>query len=108
MIKKEQEFWSIPGREIPEIRNRRSAALPLRRASIIPPGEFHLAMLSIIEEAVAISRDDLGVETARRFGFDRTGAELRQEINRQMDKLVSAGRIKAEGAMLRANSAPLR
>jgi hypothetical protein len=74
---------------------------------MIAPVEYHLAMLSIIEEAMAISRDDLGVETARRFGFDRTGPELRQEINRQMDKLVSAGRIKAEGAMLRANS-PLR
>jgi very-short-patch-repair endonuclease len=78
MIKREQEFWTIPGREIQEIRTRRTAALSLRRASMIAPAEYHLAMLSIVEEAVAISPDDLGVETARRFGFDRTGPDLKQ------------------------------
>jgi hypothetical protein len=51
---------------------------------LISPGEYHLAMLSIIEGAVVISREDLGVETARRFGFDRTGPDLKEEINRQI------------------------
>jgi very-short-patch-repair endonuclease len=93
VIKQEQEFWTIPGREILEIRTRRMAALPLRRASMIAPAEYHLAMLSIIEEAVAISPDDLGVETARRFGFDRTGPDLKQEINLQMSVLIKVGKI---------------
>jgi very-short-patch-repair endonuclease len=87
-IRREQEFWAIPGREIQDIRTRRTAALPLRRASMIAPGEYHLAMLKIIEGAVAISREDLNVETARRFGFDRTGPDLKEEINRQMSMLI--------------------
>jgi hypothetical protein len=71
---------------------------------MIAPCEYHLAMLSVVEEAVAISRDDLGVETARRFGFDRTGPELRQEINRQLNALISKERIRVESPMLRVNS----
>lgn len=104
LIQKEQEFWTIPGREIQEVRTRRTAALPLRRAGMIAPGEYRLAMSRIVEEAVAISGDDLEVETARRFGFDRTGSELRQEINRHLNGLISAGCVSAEGGMLRVNA----
>jgi hypothetical protein len=106
-IRREQEFWMIPGREIQEIRTRRTAALPLRRASMIAPSEYHLAMLRIIEEAVAISREDLGVETARRFGFDRTGPDLKEEINRQTSMLNKVGKIAVEGSMVRASSVSL-
>jgi very-short-patch-repair endonuclease len=98
-IRREQEFWTIPGREIQDVRTRRTAALPLRRANMIAPGEYHLAMLSVIEEAVTISREDLGVETARRFGFDRTGPDLKEEINRQISALVKAGKIAIDGSM---------
>jgi hypothetical protein len=101
MIKRDQEFWSIPGRAIQEIRTRRTTALPLRRASIIAPAEYHLAMLSIIEEAVAISPDDLGVETARRFGFDRTGPDLKQEINLQMSVLIKLGKLVKDDSKVR-------
>jgi hypothetical protein len=103
-IRREQEFWTIPGREIQDIRTRRTAALPLRRASMIAPGEYHLAMLSVIEEAVTISREDLGVETAHRFGFDRTGPDLKEEINRQISALVKAGKIAIDGSIVRAPS----
>jgi very-short-patch-repair endonuclease len=102
MIKREQDFWTIPGREIQEIRTRRTTALPLKRASMIAPEEYHLAMLSIIREAVAISPEDLGVETARRLGFDRTGPDLKQEIHLQMCALVKHGKIAVDGLKVRA------
>jgi hypothetical protein len=102
IIKREQEFWTIPGREIQEIRTRRTTALPLKRASMIAPEEYHVAMLSIIQEAVAISPEDLGIETARRFGFDRTGPDLRQVIGLQMCALVKQGKITVDGSKVRA------
>jgi hypothetical protein len=71
---------------------------------MIAPGEYQIAMLRIIEEAVAISREDLGVETARRFGFDRTGPHLKEEINRQISALVKVGKIVIDGSMVRAPS----
>jgi very-short-patch-repair endonuclease len=103
MIKRDNEFWMIPGREIHEVRTRRRAALPLRRADMIAPAEYHLAMLNIIEEAVAISPDDLGVETARRLGFDRTGPDLKQEIHQQMSALIKLGKIVADDSKVRAS-----
>jgi very-short-patch-repair endonuclease len=101
-LSRKQEFWTIPGKRIQYIRTRRTAALPLRRASMISPEEYHLAMLSIIEEAVAISREDLAVQTARRFGFDRTGKDLREEINRQISILEEMDKIALDSSMVRA------
>jgi hypothetical protein len=85
-----------------EIRTRRTTALPLKRAGMIAPEEYHLAMLSIIQEAVAISPEDLGIETARRFGFDRTGPDLREVIHLQMCALVKQGKITVDGSKVRA------
>jgi hypothetical protein len=45
---------------------------------MIPPAEYRLAISIITSEAVAISRGDLVVETARFFGFDRTGSDLKE------------------------------
>ena len=100
LIRREGDFWTIPGRELTEIRTRRAVALPLRRASLISPAEYQLAIVTIIQEAVAIPHDDLGVETARRFGFDRTGPDLKHEINRQISALIKAGRVSIDGTSL--------
>jgi very-short-patch-repair endonuclease len=104
MVIREDEFWSIPGREVQEIRTRQHVSLPLRRASMISPAEYQLAIISVIDESERISTEQLVIETARRFGFNRTGADLKQEINRQKAALMSAGKIKTEGSMLRASS----
>jgi very-short-patch-repair endonuclease len=92
-VQRDKEFWSISGQTLTAVRNRRNAALPLRRATVIAPAEYQLALLSIIAEAVAISGDDLVVETARLFGFDRTGPDLKEAIDRQVERLVREGRL---------------
>jgi very-short-patch-repair endonuclease len=95
------EFWSVPGRDMSVVRNRRNAALPLRRAAMIAPAEYQLAILTIVSEAVAISRDDLVVETARLFGFDRTGPDLKEAIDQQSETLVKMGELQLDGDVLR-------
>jgi hypothetical protein len=62
---------------------------------MIAPTEYQLAILTIVSEAVAISRDDLVVEAARLFGFDRTGPDLKEAIDRQSAILVKTGTIGA-------------
>jgi hypothetical protein len=71
-VSKDGEFWSAVGHELQTVRHRRNAAFSLRRANMIAPTEYRLALLTIISEAVTISRDELTVQTARLFGFDRT------------------------------------
>jgi hypothetical protein len=69
---------------------------------MIAPAEYQLAILTIISETVAISREDLVVETARLFGFDRTGPDLKEAIDRQSTALVKMGRLHLDGDILRA------
>jgi hypothetical protein len=60
---------------------------------MIAPAEYQFAMSTAINKAVALSRDDLIVQTARLFGFDRRGPDLTQEIERHsliQDKIISA------------------
>jgi hypothetical protein len=91
------EFWSVAGRELSAVRSRRSAPLALKRVAIV----------SIISETVAISREDLVVETARVFGFDRTGPDLEEAIKQQITQLIRMGRLKTDGDdVLRSGCAP--
>jgi hypothetical protein len=65
VIARDGEFWSVPDRSVSFIRNRRMSALPLRRAVMIAPAEYQLAISTAVKEAVALSRDDLAIQTAR-------------------------------------------
>ena len=100
-LKQDGEFWSVPDRSVSFIRNRRMATLPLRKAIMIAPAEYQLAISTAIKEAVAISRDDLVTQAARLFGFDRTGADLKQEIEQQVDALIRAKAIIDDGQKVR-------
>jgi very-short-patch-repair endonuclease len=101
-IDQDGEFWSPAGRELQAVRDRRNADLPLRRAAMISPCEYRCAITRIISDTVAISREDLIIETARVFGFDRTGPDLREAIDRQSEILVDLGRLKLDGDVLRS------
>jgi very-short-patch-repair endonuclease len=100
-VVRDGEFWTAVGRELSVVRNRRNASLPLKRATMIAPVEYQLAISTIISEAVTISHEDLVVETARMFGFDRTGPDLKEAIDRQGTQLLRMGRLHRDGDGLR-------
>jgi very-short-patch-repair endonuclease len=92
-IVSEEEFWSTRERHHPLPRDRRDAALPLRRADRIAPHEYRLAVLQVVEAAVGIAREDLIPETARLLGFDRTGNDLQKAIDKQIATLLKSAHI---------------
>jgi hypothetical protein len=106
-IEHDNDFWSPIGRDLKAVRDRRNASLPLRRAAMISPAEYQLAITSIISGAVAISREDLIIETARVFGFDRTGPDLREAIDQQSEILVDLGRFHLDGDVLRSGGSSM-
>jgi very-short-patch-repair endonuclease len=106
-IVREEEFWSPAGRGPQAVRSRRNTALPLRRAAMIAPAEYQLAISTIISDAVSISREDLIIQTARLFGFDRTGADLKEAIDRESMALVNMRRLRLEGDMFRAEASTI-
>jgi hypothetical protein len=89
----EEGFWSTRERHHPLPRDRRNAALPLRRADRIAPCEYRLAVLQVVRAAVGIAREDLIPETARSLGFDRTGSDLQAAIDKQIGTLFKSGHI---------------
>jgi hypothetical protein len=101
VLAKNGEFWSVPGRNVSFVRDRRTAALPLRKATMIAPTEYQLAIHSVVKEAVALTRDELVVQAARLFGFDRTGADLRDAIEQEVAALIKMKAIAFDGEKIR-------
>jgi len=104
LVARDGDFWTITGGGSVVVRSRRNAPLPLRRASMIAPSEYQLAITSVVDQAVSISAPELAIETARRFGFDRTGQDLKQEIDRQVKALMKMGKIVVDGAVIRTSA----
>lgn len=102
-LSQDGDFWIISGREVQKIRDRRTASLQVRKAANIAPSEFRLAIITALNETVSISRDDLVVQTTRLFGFDRTGPDLKQEIEKNISNLIATGTIDDTTSSLRMN-----
>ncbi len=103
-IERHEEFWQIVGCDVAAIRDRRSVALPLRKASMIAPSEYQLALKMALKEAVAISCADLLVQAARLFGFDRTGPDLKLELENNLQALKVAGVVIVDEQIVKACS----
>lgn len=72
---------------------------------MISPQEYQLALKTALKEAVAISREELIVQAARLFGFDRTGPELKTAIDSNIDALVQQEEIVKDNDKLVLSSA---
>lgn len=105
-VSSEEGFWATRERRHSLPRHRRNAALPLRRADRIAPDEYRLAIIQVVEAAVGISRQDLVVETARLMGFDRTGTDLHNAIDKQISLLLNSDHIHSENEHIYLRSPP--
>ncbi len=72
-----------------------------RKVEHIAPEEIGLAMRHIVKAGIGISRDALVIETARVFGFERTGYQIRDQLEGVVQKLVTRGEIEQRGDVLR-------
>jgi very-short-patch-repair endonuclease len=59
-----------------------------RKPEYIPPEEIEKAMKLIVQYAFGISPDSLITETARVFAFNRTGENIREEIEKSYKRLL--------------------
>jgi hypothetical protein len=85
-------FWTIHPPPQITVRNRSDAeSSSLRRAEYLPPAEIRAAALEVLLENGRVRRDDLVVEIARRFGFQRTGEDLRAVIDAALQNFIGNG-----------------
>ncbi|TCW32617.1 hypothetical protein EDC21_1253 [Thermohydrogenium kirishiense] len=50
-------------------------------------------MFTIAKKAIGINKDDLFVETARVFGFNRTGGKIQEALDETLELLKTSGRV---------------
>lgn len=85
-------FWTLQPPPQITVRDRSEAeSSSLRRAEYLPPAEIRTAALQVLSENARVHRDSLVVEIARRFGFQRTGEDLRSIIDTTLQALVGSG-----------------
>ena len=68
----------------------------------IPTEELAKAAYIILENGLMMPREDLVLETARKFGWSRSGQKIKQRMNRAIDLLVAIGAVNEE-EQLQAN-----
>jgi hypothetical protein len=94
-VAREGEFWSAANSGLKNPRCRRGAAASLRRPDRIAPVEYRLAIVAVLQAAVAASSSELTVGVARIMGFDRTGPDLDQAISDQIELMIQNGQVQA-------------
>lgn len=65
-----------------------------RDVEYIPKQEIARAMMAVISNSFGIERKQLILETARIFGYDRTGNKIVTHMNDAIDFLVTKGKIR--------------
>ncbi|WP_407311770.1 DUF4011 domain-containing protein [Desulfosporosinus sp. SB140] len=65
-----------------------------RKINYISTEELAEAMFQIANKCFGIVRDDLYVATARTFGFNRTGGNITQAMQKACEYLIETGRVK--------------
>jgi hypothetical protein len=66
----------------------------------IPPEEIQMAMLVILDHAAGLSTASLITETARLFGYNRTGNKIGERLKAQIKALLNKNSIIQNGDYL--------
>jgi very-short-patch-repair endonuclease len=88
----DHKFWTVQPPTQITVRDRSEVeSSSLKRAEYLPPAEIRTAALQVLSENARVHRDALIVEISRRFGFQRTGEDLRSIIDTTLQTLVGSG-----------------
>jgi hypothetical protein len=50
-LMRDGEFWTVSGRDLQAVRDRRNAASHVKKAVSIAPSEYRLAMITIVDRS---------------------------------------------------------
>ena len=87
-------------KSLEQLRPRREAKRPIDR---VAGPEIDEALLLVAKASFGIEQGDLIRETARQFGWRRTGQEIERRLNDRVERLLQQERLELRGNMLIAN-----
>lgn len=94
LVATKNQFLSDPKTKLlkvrlPNIEDRTT----IRKIDHISPEEMALAVTCIIQDAISIPNEQVITQTARIFGFDRTGTAIRDQISALIDQMIKKGTL---------------
>jgi hypothetical protein len=85
-------FVSLPGRVLETVRTPvEGTPETLRSVAEVPPAELRLAVLRLVEDALAIEDNELTAEAAGLFGWLRRGSDISAALDRAIAGLLDEG-----------------
>jgi len=69
----------------------------IRKIELIPREELELAIQYLVRDAISIPDDQVLTQVARVFGFDRTGANIRERMERILGQMLQEGILVRKG-----------
>ena len=69
----------------------------IRKIELIPREELELAIQYLVRDAISIPDDQVLTQVARVFGFDRTGANIRERMERILGQMLQGGILVRKG-----------
>lgn len=94
VIKQEKDFITLIDFDNLQVRVPNNMDDYIRPIAIISDNELALAMTTIVEHSFGIITEDLFVETARVFGFRRTGENILSSLRRVYNEMLIKGQFK--------------
>lgn len=91
ILRRELFLWPTNARAATP--RRPAPGQPLRSIEHVAPEEIAEAAILVIRSSRGINEADLTRETARVFGYQRTGEKIEQTITRVVNHLVAEGRV---------------
>ncbi len=96
-VGRDGEFLWLAGESGETVRPRHNPHRPVKH---VPDAELDAGLLLVAEWTCGAERDDLVRETARQFGWRRTGANIQERLNSRIERLVECGRLRRRGEAL--------
>lgn len=93
VIETPEDFYVLPEHPVAPRRPRGSS--DPRRIGHISSIEVQAGLVAVLNMLISVPRSELVDETARQFGFDRTGKDIRVALENGIEDLLKDGRIVA-------------
>ena len=107
VIKRGSFLWPPGLTDIPVRRPIMGSKETERKLEEIPPEEIAKALMLVVQYAFGISQDSLITETARLFEINHTGENVKETIEKILEKLVNAKKLVSSNNIISLPEKPL-
>ena len=99
-IQRRGKFFYWTAQNPVTVRNRRTLSSTSRKLNLIAPEEIEVAIKNVVSNALGMYREHLPQETCKLFGFKFASENMRQQVEKVIDKMIEQGQLSWKGNSL--------